>query len=241
MTRDRSQARRGLRWCVALAAAGIVHLLVLAGLEWPQDPRPTPEREGMRPIALVPVQAPAPPQTIAPSAPPAPAVADSAPSEPTKPMRRPPPQRAVSKPFPQERVAASEESPPRPPGPGTTLHLPDAPTGSEAPTAEVPRTDPEPLRRYLEKITHSIADQRRYPPQARRRHQEGRVRVQVIIGTDGGLRHAPQVLEGSTHRLLDEEALRMVAAAAPFPPAPGHAAAAAGLTLAVPVDFRLRP
>lgn len=46
---------------------------------------------------------------------------------------------------------------------------------------------------------------------------EGKVILMVYLDADGALEREPRVRRSSGHEVLDEEAVRMVKAAAPFP------------------------
>jgi TonB family protein len=68
--------------------------------------------------------------------------------------------------------------------------------------------------------------------------QEGEVQVLVRLNRDGSFAAPPALARSCGHRILDEEALRMVASAAPFPPLPaGYPRPSAELR--IPVRFDL--
>jgi protein TonB len=92
---------------------------------------------------------------------------------------------------------------------------------------------------YREQLSRRVTRQRRYPAQAVRLGLEGTALVRVRINPDGALA-APPRLEGSSRfRVLDDEALRMVEAAAPFAPLPsGWIRESAEFV--IPVSFTLR-
>lgn len=102
-----------------------------------------------------------------------------------------------------------------------------------APEAAVPAPD---LRAYGVAVRRLIEVHKRYPPRAAQRRQEGVVMLELTIGTRGALIVPPRVFKSSGVALFDEEALRMAAAAAPFPPS----GAQEPLTLHVPVHFSMR-
>lgn len=58
-----------------------------------------------------------------------------------------------------------------------------------------------------------------YPEEARRQNLGGRLRLLVVINTNGDILEA-QLLTGSGHRLLDDAAIRILNLAAPFAPLP---------------------
>ena len=95
------------------------------------------------------------------------------------------------------------------------------------------------LEAYGTGLSRAVTSQRRYPPQARRLRLEGTVLVEVDVARDGSLAGEPVVSRSSGHALLDEEALRMVRSAAPFPALPGaHPGSSAHFVL--PVRFGIR-
>lgn len=82
---------------------------------------------------------------------------------------------------------------------------------------------------YIRRI---INERIRYPRAARIRGQEGTVMVAFTIKKDGSIA-APQIVTGSGHTLLDENALQAIQNAAPFPRPPVMA------QMRVPVVYRL--
>jgi len=69
-----------------------------------------------------------------------------------------------------------------------------------------------------------------YPPLARRRHMEGKVIVRFSID-EKGVPLSIRVVESSGHPMLDDEAVRTVARAAPLP--------VTGGSVEIPINFRL--
>jgi len=90
---------------------------------------------------------------------------------------------------------------------------------------------------YLGDLQERVRRSQRYPELAIRLGLEGVVDVRVRVNLDGTFAGPPAVATSSGHALLDQEALRMVARAAPFPPLPADAVRPADLT--VPVWFHL--
>jgi protein TonB len=93
------------------------------------------------------------------------------------------------------------------------------------------------LNSYLGFVQDRIGRGRRYPELAIRLGLEGVVEVRVRVNPDGSLAGPPVISSSSGHDILDQEALRMVARAAPFPALPGGVVRATDLT--VPVRFHL--
>ncbi|MEZ4406262.1 MAG: energy transducer TonB [Polyangiales bacterium] len=89
---------------------------------------------------------------------------------------------------------------------------------------------------YLAQVESRVRRHTRYPEMAVQLGLEGTVRVRVTVNPDGSLAGAPRVDESSGHDLLDEEALRIVARAAPFPAIAGRRSA---VRIYVPVRFHL--
>lgn len=89
---------------------------------------------------------------------------------------------------------------------------------------------------YLSGLTARVSRFRTYPAIAQEMGLEGTVVVRVVVRADGSLAAAPSVDASSGHDVLDDEALRIVARAAPFAPPLGHDGS---LTLRVPVRFHL--
>ncbi len=91
---------------------------------------------------------------------------------------------------------------------------------------------------YNRGLFAAITEQKRYPRAARKLGLQGRVIVVVTLDRRGGLAEPPRIHTSSGHSILDEDALRAVRSAAPFPPLPSGFA---GTTrqIAIPVQYRL--
>ncbi len=72
---------------------------------------------------------------------------------------------------------------------------------------------------YFTKIKQNIEQQWEYPEVALRYGLQGRVSLEFIIGGSGQLEQL-RMIRSSGSQVLDEEALRAIKAAAPFPPIP---------------------
>jgi TonB family protein len=84
-----------------------------------------------------------------------------------------------------------------------------------------------------------VARQRRYPEIAVRLGMQGTAHVHLRVRQDGSLMEPPRLVTSSGQEVLDAEALRMAAAAAPFEPLPGGVPRTdAGFV--IPVVFSLR-
>lgn len=92
--------------------------------------------------------------------------------------------------------------------------------------------------RYFSLVRARILAQRHYPLLARRRQQQGTVRVRFSLSAAGHLCQEVRVVRPSGFSLLDEQARQCVAAAAPFPPFPPELRRD-HLTIEVPIIYRL--
>jgi len=169
---------------------------------------PTPPSRAPRPVVAAPR-----PTTAAPAAPAAPILAapvggDSVAAEPAP-------------------AAPPSAAPVVPAGQGGA-HAPAPAQGEPGPTLDVGA--------YLSGLTARVSRFRSYPAIAQEMGLEGTVVVRVVVRADGSLAAAPSVDASSGHEVLDDEALRIVARAAPFASPRGHDGP---LTLRVPVRFHL--
>jgi protein TonB len=141
--------------------------------------------------------------------------------------------------------------------PSTVAAAVTAPSGVAIPTSPIATTGPSEIRPapvaavaaprpgspfgdmngYLGFVRERVGRQRRYPEMAIRLGLEGVVAVRVRIHPDGRIAGPPVVADSSGHDLLDQEAVRMVSRAAPFPALPSSETRPTELT--VPVHFRL--
>ncbi|MEZ4392751.1 MAG: energy transducer TonB [Polyangiales bacterium] len=85
-------------------------------------------------------------------------------------------------------------------------------------------------------VTARVRRHRNYPAIAQEMGLEGTVEVRVVIAPDGSFAAPPTIDESCGHEILDDEALRIVRRAAPFPPLVGRSDR---VTLRVPVHFHL--
>jgi protein TonB len=106
----------------------------------------------------------------------------------------------ISAPLPAGLIS---EAPPAPPAPATA--------------GEGPNDD---LEEYAALVRAAVLEHKRYPRAARALRRQGVARVLVTVFRDGRLARSPEVARSSGWPSLDREALRMVRAAAPFPPMP---------------------
>lgn len=96
-----------------------------------------------------------------------------------------------------------------------------------------PKSEP-----YVGQLAVWLDKHKRYPSRARRRKQEGTVRLAFTIDRRGKvLEHA--IVGSSGHQILDREVRAMLKRASPLPPIPGHFPEPK-LSVVVPIAFSLR-
>ncbi len=259
--RPRSR-RRQRTWARSLALSIVTHgaLVAAAGLVPEAEPLQTPIT-----VDLVPVEVP--PSPAPTEAPAAPREAVAAPTKAVvhRPVRRPrpsppalapevppaapPPAPIESTPAPAASAAEAVAGAPGIPSVsgGTVAVAGTSGSGTGGTGSPVHRASPNlgsspgglraGMHAYLERVQALVARGQRYPQLAIRLGLDGVVAVFVRVHPDGSFARPPLVRTSSGHDLLDREALRMVAHAAPFPPLPQGAAGPTELT--VPVRFRL--
>ena len=239
-----------IAWPAALCFATLFHGFAFA-VASQQEQRPKPP-----PITMAIVRPP-PPKIEAPPEPPKP--------EPPKP--KPPPPKPVVEAAPPPLPKIAETPPEAPPqevplavvpvelgpqtGQGVAVPL-GSPDGTEGAKPVSGTADVKPVtniasarpaadfdaRGYRSTAIALVNKQKRYPRKAIVLGLEGRCRVKVGIDHAGAIVQGPTFHGGCTgHDALDEEALRMVRAAAPFAPLPAHVRAPHILLL--DIDFSL--
>jgi periplasmic protein TonB len=116
-------------------------------------------------------------------------------------------------PAPQPGTAATGASTS---GPGGAVGTGQGDTGAGAGafgSGEGPGDD------YFERLRRHLAKHKRYPPEASRQKQEGRVHVEFTLARDGTVL-AARIERGSGYPLLDQAVLDMLERASPVPPLP---------------------
>ncbi len=95
------------------------------------------------------------------------------------------------------------------------------------------------LRPYGRHVYMAVNRIKKYPVVARQMRMEGQALVQLVVDGQGQIVGVPRIYRSSGHQLLDDEALRMVMEAGPYPPLPdGFQRESA--TIVVPIDFSLK-
>jgi len=181
---------------------------------------------------LPPEPTPPPP---APPPPPEPEVIPEPPPEvkvevPLPPVKKPPPPKV-------KREQPPPETPPPPAPPVETAALP---TPAPAPQIAA-RHDPSPniMAMYGARISAHVQHKLHYPAAALRRNERGTAYVLVTLDKSGKV--LSYKLETATNRrLLDDEALAVIARASPMPAFPPELERDDDLTLRIPVVFNLR-
>lgn len=237
----------------ALAAAASVHLAVLAAAigAWKIEPltdeiraieveiaaiaEPTPPKPDALPEAQ-PEASPPEPQPQ-PSEPEPPVVTEAPPIDPSLiPLPEPPPQLVLQAPKPPPpKPVAPKPAPPAVAAPAPPSPLPPALAAPAPPAAAARQAAPDP--RYIDRLAAAIERERDYPVAARRRGEQGRVTLAIVIATNGRLISA-DVVGSSGFDVLDKAALGMVRRATLPPLAPGLGAESASFT--IPIVFAVR-
>ena len=138
------------------------------------------------------------------------------PRDPVTPVERPREEPPARQPIQESTVVTERELP-------TLRELLPSPTYSSTnarSSGAVSLNTRDPLYvSYFTKIKQNIEQQWEYPEMALRYGLQGRLSLEFTIGGNGQLEYL-RMTRSSGSQLLDEEALRAVKAAAPFPPIP---------------------
>lgn len=217
-----------------MAGSAALHLLALAALLLWHAGRSSPPPASDTPPAIAVSLSFAPPQPAQPepeAAPPqpAPAVQAEAPAAVSKPVVKPHKPAAVPQ---RPALAATQDAPTAVPAPTEATQAP-AVAAPPATTAPAPAIMPG---AYLSSIERSVKDHLIYPPQALRRHEQGVVRVSMLLAADGSVMEMKEEAGEASPQLV-AAALQAVRDAAPFPPLP---TGLNDMRLVVPVVFSLK-
>lgn len=174
----------------------------------PPDATPTPRLQRIRPTRLDTFRAVEPP---VPASPPALRPADTAPAT----------------------TAASQTSVAHTALPAASVlpALPGRPVSINTPSAL------SALQLWEAAMTEQLERYKRYPDDARTRHEEDTVSVRISVDRNGNVLRV-SVVNSHGYALLDQEALRMVQQAAPLPPFPAELSGDR-LNIVVPIEFFL--
>ena len=234
----------------ALVAAAGVHLVALAAAIGAWNIEPLTDEIRAIEVEIAAIAEPTPPQPEAqpaqPEAPPAeaqppepepPVVTEAPPINPSLiPLPEPPPALVLQAPRPPPpKPIAQKPAPPAVVTPAPPSPLPPALTAPAPPAAAARQVAPDP--RYIDRLAAAIERERDYPVAARRRGEQGRTTLNIVIATNGRLISA-EVVGSSGYDALDRAALGMVRRATLPPLTPGLGAESASFT--IPIVFAVR-
>jgi protein TonB len=170
----------------------------------PQPEKPKPEPPKLEKIAPKPI----PPRLETPAAVTAPPAPIEAP---------PPPSAAVppKTPSPQPAVIAVEQKASEPPPAFTAPTPPPATETSEDSLGEIRAAYGRLLRDEFSKHT-------KYPAVAALKGWEGKVRLRLQVDKEGNVIGTPEVVEGSGHKMLDDDAVKTILNISPLPIPPSQ-------------------
>ena len=101
-----------------------------------------------------------------------------------------------------------------------------------------PMVSPEVVHKWQMTVNTRLNQFKRYPPQARARHHEGRVVVAFTLDTEGHV-ISSKIMKSSGSPILDQETLDLISRAQPYP-VPPDGAGGQDLFLQVPITYGLR-
>lgn len=117
------------------------------------------------------------------------------------------------------------------------VDAPPAPAAA-APQAGMSESDKKIIARWQRQVVVHLNQFKRYPPDARRRHDQGDVQLAFTIDRSG--RVMTRSIRGASGSVaLDEAALELLERAAPLPPPPPQIAGAS-VELSLPVEYRMK-
>ena len=142
---------------------------------------------------------------------------------------------------------------PRPPEPGTEppaaskrtqASLASAPSAAERQAtrqtahANGVTQNPDALPSWRARLSAQLERNKRYPPAARQRGEQGVAQLAFTVGHDGSV-HGARILRSSGSDLLDRETLAMIARAQPLPPPPPELGQRS-VAIVVPIRYTVR-
>ncbi|MDR1395029.1 MAG: TonB family protein [Deltaproteobacteria bacterium] len=167
----------------------------------------------------------------------------SSPKRPARVTRPPPAAPLDSRRLPPAASSESLNSPASPPlwtpepggspgggGPDISRPQPDR-TGSASPLSDSEKA-------YILQVAQTLKNSQRYPAAARRRREQGQVRVSFRIEKDGRI-DSPRIMASSGYKSLDNEVLALMARVSPLPPLPPESSRPA-MTVSVLLKFSLK-
>lgn len=182
---------------------------------------------------------------LAPLAPPPPAPVPATPVRTEGAIPEPPaaeaPAEAAPAPVPSAPVLRVKAVPPPPIAVAAPAPIAAAAPAPSASTTAAPATDRAQAQRerdaYIRALMAALLQHRSYPPEARRQRARGVVQLRFTVGRDGQVL-AANVARSAGHRVLDQAALAVLAAADPLPAIPPSLGRDT-LTVTVPVEYAL--
>jgi len=218
LTMPSERAQTIMRWGVCFAVVLIVHAFAIARLLPRDDFADTPPSAE---VVEIDVALGDPQEQIDPSqyAPPKPLEKE------VQPQNEPEQKEA-------EVVLPKEEQQPEP------NPTPPAPQIEEQEAKAPPKAAPDMVRKWQMTVNTRLNQFKRYPPEARARHHEGKGTVEFQLDADGRVVTA-SLLTSSGSAILDKEILDLVTRAQPYP-VPPNGAGAQDLILKVPISYGLK-
>lgn len=245
MAPDRPTASARRPWLISLAVATAAHLLALPLLlaaRQTAEPPPSPPPL-LVDLTPAPAPKPAPEPLPAPAPKPAPKPLPQPKPAPVKPVRKTAPH-----PAPPTVAAPHPAAPPVPVSPAPAdlpAPRPDAPAASAVISAPAAAPAPPPAASgggpdtFEGRVMAQLHRYKRYPAQARARHQTGTVLLRFVMDRAGHVLET-RVEQGCGVAVLDEEAAALPRRAAPLP-TPPDSLGGERITLTIPIDFSLTP
>lgn len=221
-----------LPWVVAGGLAALCHLPLLL-IELELAAASAPDELTIDLSTFLPEPEPPPEEPAPPTPPPEPLPERPTPPKPPEPVDEPPPEEPPAEepaPLPTPVPVPSDDPPavdePTPSSESTPApDAPAEPTPVKAPPPPPPPPPPKPPfdpRAYRDLAFALVERHKRYPRKARVLGQQGKVLLLLHLDEEGRLMREPKVQRSSGVDVLDEEAVRMVKAAAPFPKPEGE-------------------
>lgn len=244
-------ARSLPRWALSLLLVLGLHVgVALWSLSWQPQAAPIP----LPPPAMLIELPPAPP--AAPAAPPPPPEPVRAPEPPPQPkvIEAPKPKLALPPPPPKPRPKPPKPEPkPEPkPRPQPPVEPPpsSAPVSDSVPTPNPTRSEAQPSPQagnpapskakasWQSRLLAHLNRYKRYPEDARRRGQEGVVKLRFVVDGRGQVLSF-ELVDKSGSASLDRATLQMIRRAQPLPPPPAELLSSGQLEIVAPFVYSL--
>jgi protein TonB len=230
------------RWSLAAVIVCAAHVGLLAGYTLMPDEEPDGASESPAVLVDLAPTPPAPPSTdnVAPGLDTpevAPAAKSSEQIEPqaVEPMPRIDAPAEVTLPLSDPK--AVEKKPEKNPEKVETLPEENTPAEVQLPSPGAIASRASTIATWRSIVQSKIKSAQRYPARASARNEQGTVTVAFVLNRNG-IVLSRNVVRSSGHAELDQEALAMIARAAPFPPFPPSITGET-LNLPVPIEFKL--